>query len=352
MDKSVLQIISDVSTAVSSLQTTSLPEVTKMARFEPLTVVSKEIADHEDMPDILQSTLNIVVSYYLSAASIMSSSINGVRVSKILNALATDRSFTLENIKDSRTMSIEAYEHKLPKDVYEINDAINKDGETGVSAKASIDTDDNLAVGKLIEIELGCGKEKVKIPVTARLNTIVMPSSSAEQLLSMKSEDTGFFSRIDAVRSGRISFWKDFVLCKDLIKARKKALVEDSDGVYADILAKVNKSKAYGLVSGNPSLVSASNVFVISETAAKNIGMKLGGKFSNMDIRQKAFEGTYAMLIVVFDRDAGRVTFYADGIANGINVSTKEIKSTNKNNKGPNMVDILKAFTTGAPAAF
>jgi hypothetical protein len=167
----------------------------------------------------------------------------------------------------------------------------------------------------------------------------------------MKTEDQSLTERIHAWRSGRISFWKDLMLCQDLIDESKKAMMEDEAGVYSEIMRRVNNAKKYGILARNPSLVSASNLYVMSENVARSLELKMGGKLANPRIRQRVFDSTYGMIIAVVDRELERVTFYFRGIALPTDSSFKEIKNSNKN-KGPEILDVLKALTSGSGVSF
>jgi hypothetical protein len=102
----------------------------------------------------------------------------------------------------------------------------------------------------------------------------------------------------------------------------------------------------HGLMTQNPSLATASNIFIITEEEAKAIGRKFSGKFSEARVLNKVFENTYAMIIVEVDRDRELVTFFINGTEGSTTLSLKEIKSSNKG-KGPDVFDIFKSLQMG-----
>lgn len=391
--KSLLQTIGDLATMYNSTNTISLTEVSKVARVEPLAVVSKDVSELSYTGEVMQSLLNIFCGYYLQAVSLLNAKVENVKVMKILDRLNPDRDsdsflLSLESIKDIAPMCQSSYKYRLPVSTntramaMEAEAAVNPElttaqtaGETmgkimgqtggdahGASAGMSeaskvIMEAANLAVGKLIDVKVslggGEGKEakSVSIPVSFRLSPTLMSPGALVSLLSRHGNQREFVERIHAWKSGRISFWKDLVFCQDLIDEERKALMDDKDGVYSEIVRRANNTKKYGLLSGSPSLVSASNIFIISEEVAKQVERALGGKLSNALIRDKAFKSTYAMFIVVIDRDYERVTFYARGIAQGANFAIREIQASNKN-KGPDIMDVLKALKLGSAPSF
>lgn len=348
--------------AKGSYQTISLSEVTKIARVEPLTVISKDCLQLEYLPDVLQSMVNIFTGYYLQAVALQTK-IDNVNIRKVLDRLNPDRDFLMpsfESFKDIQTISIENYKFKLPKpgmEAFEVSESAKLERklpnvEMGVNEPSKVLSEmTNLAVGKMIEVTIQSGEQKVKIPVKINLAPAQLTNQSIVHILALKTEDNSIVERFHKWRSGRIDFIKDLMFCQDLIDEHKRALMKDEGGVYTEIVKRANNAKKFGAMTINPSLVSASNIFVISETVAREVEQKLGGKLSNPRVRQLAFENTYAMIIAVIDRDFERVTFYHRGIAAPTDVSIRDIKSSNKT-KGPDIMDVMKALSMGNSPAF
>lgn len=374
----------------------SLSDVGKLTRVEPLTVVSKDCLTLEYLPDIMNTTLNVFSAYYLQAVSIYGQ-IDSVRIMKILDRLNPDRermpdylidaaeeqaakngtnTWGFESIRDMPTLVADNYKYRLPKastiategtllTTPDQQNPINVSGSVDGNTNKTLNEMSNLAVGKVLDVRIRVGKagdkipstkeisgsDCVTIPVTVRLTPALLTNHSILNILTLKSQDTSLVERFHAWRSGRISFIQDMIFCQDLIDAHKRALMEDQEGVYSEIIRRTNNAKVGGLVSKNPSLVSASNLFIISEDVAKQVEQKLGGKLSNANIRNMAFDNTYAMLIIVVDREWERVTIYTRGVSMGSSFSVKEIKAASKG-KGPDVMDILKAMNMGGQISF
>lgn len=126
----------------------------------------------------------------------------------------------------------------------------------------------NLAVGKLINVSLSDSDNsdsKVTIPVTVRLATSVVPGGVLTALMSAnKTEDT-VVERFHSWRAGRIAFWKDLVMCQDMIDNRKKLLLDDKSGTYQRILRNANNQRLAGLTSDKTPAAQSSNIVVMSE---------------------------------------------------------------------------------------
>lgn len=383
----------------TNYKTKSLIDVTRVARVEPLTVISRDLIHLEYINEVLQSALSIFSGYYLQAIS-LSTQINNVKVVRILDRLNPDRHFNdlmitaesfykepaitlnmLGHYKENLNISAESYKYRLPtsKNTRAVENEIKRlnnksrastefisipeevnDGDVDttpngitVRDKTVIQANEvvNLSVGKLLNVEIKVGEDCVTIPVTTRLATATLPNSSILHLLSLKKEDNTLTERFHAWRAGRIELIRDLIFCQDLIDTHKRALMDDESGVYSEIIKRVNNSKKYGILSNNPSLVSASNIFVLSEEVAKELEHVMGGKLANPRVRNLVFENTYAMLIIVIDREYERVTFYTRDVSASTDVSIKEIKASNKN-KGPEIGDILKSILAGNAPTF
>lgn len=359
--QTVAKFLNFAKTAGNYSSDNSLPEATKLTRVEPLTIISKDLLNLEYMPDVANSLLSLFCAYYLQAVAVLTR-INDVEVIRILDRLNPDRDHTALLLNDkvateamtTKTFSLESAKYALPT-VRRI--ATEDEDSDNIKAIAELT---NLSVGKLLNVNISYNKDgdvdkdkvkSVNIPVSVRLISSVIPINTIMHLLTYKSDDTSLGERFHAWRAGRISFFSDLIFCQDLIDEFKRAGINDESDTLVEIVRRTNNAKKYGLLTKNPSLVAASNIFVISEEVAREIESKLGGKLSNEKIRQKAFENTYAMIIVVVDREWERVTFYTRGVSRGSDLSIKEIKTANKG-KGPDIADLLKAMTQGMPPQF
>ena len=359
--QTVAWAINKVKDVTNFWQTKSLVDLTKLTRVEPLTIISKDLINVEYMPDIMQSLLAIFSGYYLQGIDVLTK-VNDVEVIRILDSLNPDRDETgfLLSERQSRTESmdytldVEKYKHRLPRKGRPALEAEREDGEV---IKA-INEMSALSVGKMLHVSINYGSDKssvdaksIMLPVQVRLMASVIPNLSIERILSSKSEDASAMERFHSWRAGRISFISDLIFCQDLIDEQKKATIQDESNTMQEILRRVTNAKQFGLLTKNPSLVSASNLFVISEEIAEEVANKLGGKFSNAKVREKAFDATYAMIIAVVSREWERVTFYTRDVAAGADFSVKEIKAAGKG-KGPDIMDIFKNINHGMPPSF
>lgn len=204
----------------------------------------------------------------------------------------------------------------------------------------------NLSVGNLIKVDIQDGNQTVSIPINIRLMTTFTDSNSMVHILSIGNKDISVKERYHAWRADRLEFIKDIVFCNDLIEAHRANLLRDKDGVLSNMLANRNKNKLTTLLSGRPSVATASNIAVISTLTRDKIELELNQSIDSPKVRQKLFKETSLMLLAVVDQSTDRIEIFHRGIAHPTELSLAGIKSSN--NKGPNVSEILKAYQLGA----
>lgn len=341
----------------------SLVDITRLTRVEPLTILSRDCLALDYMPDVQQSVLSIFTAYYLQAINLISAvkSVEVVRTLDRLNPNRDETGFLLsETLSTESYLSLESLKYSLLKPTSRL--VLEADGGGGGGQKQKMENLSdvvNLSVGRMIKVEIcypanektGAPGGSVQVPINIRLMASNIPTNSICNVLAHQAEDTTLTERYHAWRSGRISMIKDLVLCQDLIDEHKRATISDDSRTLQNITQRVLNNKKFGALTQNPSLATASNIFVFTEEVSKELARKLGGRISSPTIRKKAFENTYAMLLVEIDRERQLVTFYTRNIAESSTFTIKELQAANKG-KGPDVADIMKSFNMGMPASF
>lgn len=335
-------------------KSSSLVGATGALRVEPLTLVDSEILALPVMGPLLQTNLSLFVGFWLQALALESNKVNGVKVRSILDPLNPNRDPDYQNFTRKVTSalsqenhSIEGYKHALPGTAQGYMPQLPQvAAEAKDASYDSVIDVSSLAVGKMIDVSIGNDDKKTNMPVSFRLMVAEMPRSVLHRIVSDDSIAGSRSDRWAQVVSGRISFVNDFLLCKDLVRARKKALAENKNGIYEEIKRRQAQHKKAGLVSGNRSLAEASNIVVISKDTADSLAEQFGQDISNFTTRQAIFDRTGCMMLVVVNTDHERVVFYYDTVRNGTSLGWGDLKVTNKGS-GPNIMDIFTALTGG-----
>lgn len=368
---------------------------------EPSCFVDEDVRNSDMLPDTLQLAQSVFAAYYLRAFSMHNISIGNASIASRLDKFATRRqgvggalsSVALEEFEDR--LMVEGEERNLPEDVQEIADGVmaqtnaaalesmtvkgqqpqgkntpqSQHGSTmaqaakkGVDdAKAgnsfsfgkSVDVNDpvNLGTGRMINVSIKDNGKEVTFPVLIRLNAMYMATQSVLHVLASGSEDISFSSRFKKWRLGGIDFWRDLVMCQDLIDAHKKNLKADTSGVYLQMMQKRRQNTFASLASQSLSANNSSNITIISQSTAEALEMKIFGKLKDFNTRQKLFQQGYGMLMFVIDKQWGRVRMYVRDIPEYTELSERDLKAANKGG-GVDIGDVLNSFKAGMGARF
>lgn len=339
-------------------KTTSLPEITSLMRVEPIHVISQDLLTASVMPDVSQAMLALFCGYYLQAINILTQ-VRDVEVIRILDKLNPNRDDTGFFLAEGNTgwaagtesygLNVESFTHKFPTKKTQPRIVVGTEDDP----VKTVNEISSLSVGRMLDVTVCVTKDddkdetiERKLQIAVRLMASMVPDSTLTGLLAKQADDKTFIERWHAWRSGRIAFIRDLILCQDIIDDWKRCSMGDKSGTAQEIMNRVTAAKKYGLLTKNPSLVSASTLYTISKEMAKSIEYTIGGPLSNANARKKIFEGSYAMIIAVVDQEFEQVIFYTRGQNQGTRSSFKELK---KAQKGPDIMEFMKAFTQGSP---
>jgi hypothetical protein len=349
----------------------SIADIAKIARIEPITLVSSSLTGTAELYEILHGVLNIYTAYYLQAVHILSAQLADVRILKILDKTNPDRdiktllasgytayeSFNV-NSKNIKTLSLEGCKFKLPM-LNSDKESISLEDNALTSSTEKLDTFEKLgsAVGKVVELKFNIRNDGSKqsdvvtIPVVVKLDTMIIPSEVIDRIITVNTDEITLGARFKDAISGRISFIKDFLLASDLIKAQKKTMIKDPTGYYTQMLKRVNNSRLYSALSGNISLAGISSIVVLSEQDELEIQKNIGGKLTNQKTREIVFNNTSAMMIVVIDNSWERVSIYVRDVDEFSQNSFSDFKGmTSRDNN--NISEILRAFQMNSAPSF
>lgn len=390
----------------------SLAKFTESARISPYVLIEENIRQQSYVTDILHAATNIYAGYYLTAVSLLGD-VTGVSVLDKLDRINPNRPMNLPGrlmkltqedfalglpFKDRMVptgklpWTFNAESHSFSKEAWDpfggvggsakgpdASDPIYAAGggkrapstasgpadnapcsgsddsgqgnpgmgrDTIVTAKEA----SNLAVGKLLEVAMVINGQTLRIPTTVTLFPNVSDTESFAHILGLHERSHRVKERWHDWRSGKISFWSDFVMMRDIIKKHRKVLVKDKSGYYAAVTRQDRNHKIAASLAA-PSLAEASNILVFSSTCARRAEALIGGSLNDFATREAVFEKTKAMIMFVVDRDRELVKIYHSGIEMANELTLRELKMANKNS-GPDVAEILKAYQLGNAPSF
>lgn len=352
---SVAKLFNQIRAGVSFTTTNSYMDITKLTRVEPLVAVSRDLLPVTELTsNLMPVLLNMFSGYYLQSLETMTK-LRDVEVLRTLDRLNPDRDETawlLQN--EDASQYVDNYKYRLP-----VRASIALEAKAPAEIVAEIS---NLSVGKLLNVELEVpnvskdgevdGNRTVSLHINVRL--LVKPAGvDTLTYITTSSKNDGFIERFHKWRAGEIEMVQDLVLCRDLVRARKRAMLQDDSGILNEVLRRNTNAKRFGLLTRNPSMAAASSIFVISDAVATQIEKKYGGRLAkSKKVRDMVFDSTYAMILVVVDRDYETVTFYFDGSDESSTVTWSQLKSAGKDAKGPDIADIMRAMQNNTAPSF
>lgn len=342
------KLAGSVANAIERTQSGSLIEFTKSTRVEPIVMLEGSLREQPFVTDVLQTLTSLFSAYYLQAVA-LTTTVNGVSVLRTLDRLATERDAGKNFLQG---IGAEAYAHGLPNydtktvGTVSLENLVSKEerSQTGFGDLADVP---NLAIGKLLEVKLGVGKDNsVTIPMAVRLNVKTVSSDSLVHILTVGVKDNSTKARFHRWRSGELDFIRDLILCQDLIDEKRKGMLTDKTGLIERQARRDEKNKFSALFSGESSINAASGLVVLSANTAKKIEGELSAKLSKFKKREELFREAFIMLMVVVDPEWERVTIYHRSIEDATELSLKDLKNVNKRS-GPDVLELLKAFQAG-----
>lgn len=346
----VTKIAEAITSAYGSLSSASLSEYTKSTRLTPIVLVDTVVANHDPatIKTLLQTVLTIYSSHYLQAMSM--ANIQSATVKQNLNHFSTDYNFSMESvhcdIDDSKPLSMPNYAPHRRQRLSSYKITNEADSSAKLNIKPLVEPA-SLAVGKELMVEVVIEQNKIAIPITVTILPKFIHPSDFLGIVKSSSHDRTAAGRWHKWRAGEITFWREYIFCLDQLKADRDDVRADKTGYLSN--AKGRNYKAVGgvLLSNKASPNRASSVVIISSATAKQAEGLLNGPFSKTKIRQKFFESSYAMLLVVADLVYERFTFYQRGVE-GYGVYTLDDLDVGSNKNVNDIESMMKAWQTAS----
>lgn len=360
-----LDTIRHITTLWRGAKSNSLVEYTKPMRVEPNVFIDTDVQYSDGLHDTLQSLLRLFSGYYLMAAT-LGNTVGRIEVMRELEKLNPERS-----VSDAAAQTAgwvagkEQFAYGLPTfgksmpgleaadpffgtaDYDSVEEANRAGLGVGRDAIKTITEASDLSVGKLLMVEMSDGVNRASFPVAVRLRSQYVPSNTLVHILGKDGKNSGYKERLFYWNAGLLSTWKDMVFCKDLVDQHYHKLIADKDGIMRGTISRKRKNMLAGLLSGNPSVATVSNMVIMSSETAMKFEAENNVSFKNFKSREGYFEDTTLMLLAVVDNRWNQVTIYTASIDTPVVVSFRDMKSANKGS-GPDVVDILKAYSQGS----
>lgn len=348
-----LKDLYDVFRGIQSNTASSLTEAIKETQINSSVYIQNKIASDEIAPPLMNMLNQIYCSFIITAIG--------------LNQYVSDN----RTVRDAvRSVSTESYNDALEL----VTNEFGNKGQQVSLEKAGVvklqDKEKRLMASKVIELELdlktkkqsigekhGGDSVKASIYLTCTLIPRFMPSDVIKSLVTLKYRPK-IGDRWAQFTSGEISFWKDFVLCGDLLNAERKGFKKDTTGILYEIASnqnnKLSKQLFETILLGVPRNNMASTIMIVDKNTMDNISTKTHFSWDNYRDRQKFFFETSTMMMVMVDPMYNLVDVYFNGLKNKANYTFDMINSfEGSKGKDIDMTKVMSQLAQGnAPQRF
>ena len=217
-----------------------------------------------------------------------------------------------------------------------------------------------LPVGRVINAKLSnysseSGRtDNATVQVLIQLHPIFVPQDVSAQFIAMNFKPS-FAQRWLQMTSGEISFWSDFILGNDLRRQRYKAMRKDSTGILHDL--EERRSNAVSnlwlkILGADTSRQNIANTILVYESRnSKKACSTSGINFTHYDSRQRFFEATMSMIVVVVDIMYSKIEMYYNGITTTSELTFDQCKRNSKT-ESVDIMTMMKQYAQGLAPKF
>lgn len=186
------------------------------------------------------------------------------------------------------------------------------------------------------------------------LTPTFVPSETASQFVLLNFT-AGWFKRLTQARMGEISFFKDFLLGCDQRAKRAKALLNDKSNVLHDMVAKqrnnLHREWAKRARPGSNMNNIANTILIFEKSNFMRACSSTGLRFENASYRQRFFEKSYAMMLVLVDPMFNQIDMYYNGL-NAVSTFTYDQVRREAKKEGSDITQIMKTYAQGLAPKF
>lgn len=389
-------IASDYNSATSK----SLSQYTTELQLRPTFAIETELLNDSNMSTLIQTGLANYAGYYIVALSI-DNTVNGVSIGKALgkysptrdavgaavsvmgNTIATvsTSSYKPAIISGNTTLSTLSNKISVPAMIPDLpskylaklevsteatyHPAVNPEDDFGdialnernsvndVSTSANEDVTEeinklaNLGAGRILTVDVSRDKAKATVNIllkpelkSIRSNMLVEIAGITKKPKSMRERLIAYFDR------GTINSAFDLLVCRDLIEAHRRNLVEDTTGYYEKTHNRNVNNKTAAMLTGEFSVGTVANTWIISDATRTRIQATIGAKLDNKRARDKFFEESGIMTLIVYNQDYQRIFIYNHGIDDVSEISMNYLEKKAKSDSFD--MDVFKMLSQGS----
>jgi hypothetical protein len=352
-------------------------KILKKFIIEPMIIIDKDLKNLDNIHKILHLHTDIFAGYFVQVFKILHN-IYGINQDMILELLSTNSKYSDIDV-GKKLYSDYSKESKLDKLLN--NDGLLSDINISLENKKDKEKEDpklNLGVdpkategdsklenttlynmfNRTYEIKftkdyIANGKTTnlgTSMNITIKPNIIFTDIKNILTLFEPYGQDKNIVDRWHEYKSGGIEFFKDFVLCNDLIKNYKKSKLNDKD----DILKIINSRKLSSLrkqyITDKKGYETNYTMLLVSSENKKYLDNHIKGDVSKEKYKQILLEQISALTLTVIDQDYEMFYTLTKDLRSRSEVTFKQLNKRKEDNL--DLSELVKAMMNNKPPVF
>lgn len=337
----------------------SLTEASKPAILSHRVIIEDSLANNDIMLSLMSMLNQQVVGYVLNALQ-FGQIVDGSRtVRDVISSVSTEsfidsaelisfNGIPTEKIADRITL--ENYKnYKIKKDSISLKQ-VGVEGIAGSTRVVDMELKSSRLIStRVVEMDLRVDKDTV---ITVRLGVHLVPYFVSSEIMSTfldLTNKSGTLLRWKKVLAGELRFFKDFVLCFDLIDKYANALKKDRKDQLGFLLKnntnKTMKALAESFSKINPSSSNvASSILIIDKKTMDQNMSDSGTDLNDFIQRTKFFNNSLSLMVVVVDDIFNNVKIYYNGLKMFSTCTFAMLNRVGQKSDSYDLKDILTAF--------
>ena len=342
----------------------SLFQYTRRSIVSSRVYIDNTLANEEILTPVMHNIMNLYIGLIMTAMN-MNQYIQGTKkVRDSMSVVATEdfspvpistmmkayflRGNNSDGVLDTLNPFRDKEDDEKESPAYSGAKTNNKDMNAGM--------DIPLPSGRIIQVEFNNGDKGTTFTVNILLNLqpSFVPNDVIKQFVAINFKPS-LHQRWIQANAGEIKFFSDFLLGNDLRKQRFKALKKDKTGQLQQMIDRKENSLSnfwLKLAQVTPERQNIANTILIYEKRTFDKACNDSGvNFKNYGSRQKFFNATMSMMVVVIDTMYNKVMMYYHGITDPSTFTFEQMKK-NAKTEATDILAMMKNYAQGMAPRF
>lgn len=316
--------IESIGKLIATLNDLKDREINSLTKFNNKYLISSRvyiedtIAEDPVIPALVKMANQMFASQVLVALSLDNLVVGGKTAKQMISAVSTEQFETIvdlaEDLFGKDNVQIASVEES--KQSEELKEKIR---QLNVAAKGDADKVDasHLFTGRMMELKIGDKSNPATLYFFVQLFPYILPKVVVEAFIGNNTIPSKELRKAQ-LHAGEISFFKDYLFCRDLVNKRRKALKADKNGILREIEDFRMQSAKKSMANFKPGAIvnrnAASTITIVRKSTIEKLCTELGINLSNYEHRQRIFDNTFGLMMYVYDPDYDIIDLYMNGV--------------------------------------